>query len=234
MHSKSVFNNGAKLCYILDFDQKKKINQIEITDSSLTKCLVSRLFTIGASEEDLSFKRVSRGTKDIILFEDVLETKRLYVEFTQNKYIDTAKKAVSIKDKIISSTANIFEPKKSDPTNYYIYEFNIDRIKPIYNIFKKVGLFRLAEEINLVNKTTLSVSLSGDFLNFTDIQLYLKYTVSKAEGFENTETYKKKIVDGTLKLDPNSIKGQLILVMNSKSNYRKLSSYIKSISIEVV
>lgn len=231
--SKKQYVNGAKLCYILDLNYKKKINFIKIIDASYLSTSVERIFYIseGDVEIDIEYQSILRGKELILLLNQAFECKRLYVIFNQSKPIDRTKDIKSAEVNILNSIYSSFD-FSSEYEDKFIYEINIDKIELSYISYKKLGIIKLNEELSLAGRNKVKINFKGFFLDEVEVNAYLKYTVDKTDNFGNVETYTDKFVNNEVELKSFANNGEVILVLESIGT-TKTTGFIKAVNIEV-
>ena len=139
--AKTTENTGSELCLKLRFSTAERFNEIVFKDASLHSIFIKKIEDENLNE--VEFKSIQRGIKDIVLFEELVEAKIVYIYFEQNKYIDYGNEQNSIYEEMISNSY-LTEKLSSyrNPTKKYSYEFCIDELKVYRNSFKKEGIFR--------------------------------------------------------------------------------------------
>lgn len=224
-----VLVGGAKLTYCLQMSKPAKINQIEITDSSISKSDLTKIFWLeDGFQQVISYVVVNKGGKTICLLEETdSEYSKVYIEFTQHKYLDRDRDELSTRERLINASGSSFKIVESRELKYF-YQFNIDKIELKHNLYKKTGLFRLNENLNLKDYEKLSVKES--FL--------LKNQLASAEAYLEV----KKLVNGkesisVIKRPDTSIfdvkeyeSGELLYILDSGVN--ATSGFITEIDIK--
>ena len=223
---------GAKLTYCLEFSKESNFDKITILDASINFAEVSQLFVIvnnNIVDIDYTAKQVDHKKVLYINDPDILEAKKIYITFSQSKYIDISQPGSSLRAQIISSSDNSFEIIE-DLSTSYIYEFNIDSIVVEQSVHQNIGMFRLSETIDVRGKSLLSVNWKAIFEDrFSAIEVFIEGTY-KDGNLTGTEviTVEEYSEINVSRYDSIS----LILILNADNAF--YSGYIESIDIKAV
>lgn len=224
----NVLANGAKLTYCLQMSHKTKVNQIRVIDSSISKADLTKIFVIEDGQETLlEYEIINKGGESICLLKtNESEYKKIYIEFTQHKYIDREVDRLGLRERIVNALDSSFSFQSPDSTKY-LYQFNIDKIELQYTLHKKTGLFRLNETLDLANYDKLVISekaLLKDNMDAVETYLEVKELVDGKESFSVISP------DNGIFLVNKYISGQLIYILNSGANAN--TGYITAIDIK--
>lgn len=221
--------SGVNLTLILELKHKNYFNEIEIIDSSLYSTNITELYYKDKDgvKTDIAYKKIIRNNKYLLLLEKI-SAKRIYINFNQKNYYDYDQTNQSLKSRIISATNSSFEVLK-DETYNYLYEINIDKILIKNRQNKKTGVFQLNKKIDLKNKSYISISLKGIYLEYLDIKCFINKSIGSNENLhtELTKINLNEIID--IK-DVNDC--EIMFILNETSN-NSYNSLIESIDIEV-
>ena len=186
--AKRKSNKGAKLCLKLRFSHKEKINELVFNDGSLYPIFIEKIEN--ENNEEVAFKSIQRGIKDIISFEEALSVKILYIYFIQNKSIEYGREENGVFKDLINNSyikEKVFL-EKSEASNF-IYEFTLDRLEIFRNSYKKEGIFRYSKPIKVSNLNNINVRTNYHINNDNvNVDYYLEIS-----SFENQFAYENKI-----------------------------------------
>ena len=222
---------GAKLTYCLSFNTACVFNKIEILDASIHEAKLTRIFVFDDNNAlvDLDYQEIKTALKKVYLINDsdsTQEYKKVYLEFTQNKYIDVAKDEFSFRKRIVDASNSSFVLNET-LVNSYVYQFNIDQIQVYNERFKKRGVFRLNKKIDLKNINNLKLKLNGFFLN------RLQNTLCFLEGVDYKGNKSIEEIATLQNIDVSKYsEAELFFILESKDTVN--SGYLSSIDIRGV
>lgn len=217
--------NGATLTYGIRLNREMAFNKIEIVDSSINYCTVSRLFT---DNDDIDFVGEQKGRKKILYINEpeAIEGDIIYISFNQSKYVDVASKPNSLRNQLVTGSNSSFELDDSLTTGY-IYEFNIDSIVVQLNEYQDTGLFRLNDSIDTSSLSLMRISWAGHFIDsFKTIKAFIE---GEYQEGNLTSTEVKEVTNYSKESVSKYSKVSLLFILETDSKY---SGYIKTIDIE--
>lgn len=185
---KTKTNKGAKLCLKVRLSHKEKINELVFNDGSLYPIFIEKIED--ENNQEIPFKSIQRGIKDIINFEEAKSVKILYIYFIQNKSIEYGKEEKgSFKELVNNSYIKEKVFLENEEASNFIYEFTLDKLDIFRNSYRKEGIFRYSKAIKSSNLNNIKVRtnyhLNNDNVN---IDYYLEIS-----SFENQFAYENKI-----------------------------------------
>ena len=233
-------NIGSELCLKLRFSHKEKINELVFNDGSTYPIFIKKIEN--EKKEEISFKSIQRGIKEIINFEEAQSVKILYVYFVQNKAISYGNEnESSLKDLINSSYLNeqVFLKKKIE--NKFMYEFTISNLDVYRNSYKLEGLFRYSKPIKATSLNDIKIK-TNYYLDTDSVELEYYLEISNYENefcYENglksnVSTVKYPATNYVYIHESDAIQEiKLIAILRSKVSNIYNSDFIKSIDIDI-
>lgn len=226
---KAKKTTGVDQVFIIEFCNSYNYNEIEITDASFYKTNVKEIYYKNSDEEKVlvSYREIEAGNKRIFILNKNI-SKRLYIKFNQKNYIDLEQTPLTTAERIINANRSSFD-FEPDPTYYYYYEINIDRIK-VYNRYsKKVGVFKLRESFDVADYTRFKVNLTGISLENLDISIFIEKFFQ--DGSNTYEEIEKISINESTEIEEKVSKINVMLILEEKGNELGTSSLIESIDI---
>ena len=156
-YGEQLKNRPVNLSFVCSFNTINSINNINIKLCSALTVNIKEIYYWDSGWVLISNTGIKENYRAKSIWFETIETKKIKIVLSQNKYIELCKKESLDNEKNIINSFSKYLSYVNEEEILKIYDLSIESLKFNYEAYSKIGFYREADEINVSNPLGFSI-----------------------------------------------------------------------------